>query len=232
MGKTVILNSSPPTELRPLASSDPRLAWPLYTVSEAARYLKLSTSTVHSWAYPSSHAEALVTTVRGRGWASVPFIGFAEAFVIKAAKTAGVPDHRIRPGVDAIKERAGGIPHALASRLVWTDGAELLFAAVEDDDLEVADTSQRQFRRVVEDQLKLIAWADDGFAARLRLPQFPHASVTVDPKVASGRPLLQRGAGVRIKDLIDSVRAGDSPSDVARGFGVPLEEVQEVIGNA
>jgi len=162
----------------------------------------------------------------------MPFIGFAEAFVVKAARDAGVPNHRIRPGVVAIKRRAGGIPHALVSHLVYTDGAALLLAELDDGDLDEAHTDQRQFRKAVESQLKLISWADDGFASRLRLPQFEKAQVVVDPGVASGHPLLRRGAGVRVKDLVDSVRAGDSAHDVARGFGVPVKEVHEILREA
>jgi uncharacterized protein (DUF433 family) len=162
----------------------------------------------------------------------VPFIGLAEGFVIVAAKDAGVPDHRIRPGVEAVKDEAGGLEHALASRLVWTDGAEILLDKMDDDDLDVARTDQRTFRKAIESRLKLIEY--DGtheYARRLRLPDFK-AEVTVDPRVAGGRPLLRRGVGVRVKDLRDRVAAGDSMRSVARDFGVPLGELKEIVGHS
>jgi uncharacterized protein (DUF433 family) len=160
----------------------------------------------------------------------MPFVGFAEAFVLKSALNAGVPEHRIRPGVEAIK-RELPIEFALAHKRVFTDGAELLYrAAAEDHDLEVARTSQRQFTAAVRNQLRLITYADDGYAFRLRLPRY-HAPVTVDPFVASGRPLLESG-GARVKDLIDRFQGGDSEEAIARDFAVPLEEVREVVGTA
>ena len=93
--------------------------------------------------------------------ASIPFIGFAEAFVLQAARRSGVPRNRIRPGVEAVKAELG-LQHALASKLLYTDGAELLIRAAEDDDLEVARTRQRQLTRTVMDQLRLITYEGDG----------------------------------------------------------------------
>jgi len=84
----------------------------------------------------------------------VPFIGTAEAFVIKAAERAGVPKHRIRSGVEAIRRKAGSVEHALATKLVYIDGAEILLDFLDDDlEVAVAATSQRQFKQTVKDQL-------------------------------------------------------------------------------
>lgn len=216
--------------LSPLASDDMRVAVPLYTIGEAARILRVNDSTFRYWAHPPK-GEPLVTTIAaGRRQPSVPFIGLAEGFVIAAAKDAGVPEHRIRPGVEGIKRRAGGLEHALASRQVLTDGAEILLAELDDGDLDVARTDQRAFRRAVESRLELIEYdPTDDYARTLRLPEFKKATVTVDPLVAGGRPLLRSGVGVRVKDLRDRVAAGDSIRDVADDFGIPLGEVEEVV---
>jgi uncharacterized protein (DUF433 family) len=215
--------------LEALPKDDPRVAVPIYTIGEAARYLRLSDSTLRYWTHPPK-GEPLVTTIPARGHQpTVPFIGLAEAFVIAAAKDAGVPDHRIRPGVEGIKRRAGGLEHALASRLVCTDGAEIFLAQLDDDDLDVARTDQRAFRKAVESRLKLIEYdTGDEYARRLRLPEYK-ADVTIDPRVAGGRPLLRRGVGVRVKDLRDRVAAGDSERSVARDFGIPLGELKEIV---
>lgn len=217
-------------DLQALPQDDPRVAVPLYTISEAARHLGVSGSTLRYWAYPPQ-GDPLVTTLPTAGYQpTVPFIGLAEAFVIAAAKAAGVPDHRIRPGVEGVKKKAGGLEHALASRLVWTDGAEILLDQMDDEDLDVARTDQRTFRRIIESRLKLIEYDEsDDYARRLRMPQFKKAVVTIDPRVAGGRPLLRRGVGVRVKDLRDRVEAGDSLRSVARDFGVPLGELKEIV---
>jgi uncharacterized protein (DUF433 family) len=170
----------------------------------------------------------LVTTLAGER-PSLPFIGLAEAFVVQAALNAGVPRWRIRPGVEAIRERAKNIAHALASKLVWTDGAEILWG-VAGEDLEVARTNQGQFRDAVKNQLQLITYGDDGFAQHLQLPRYTRPVVTVDPYVAGGAPLIRSGIGVRVEDVQDRVGAGDTPEEVARSFRIPIAAVREVVG--
>jgi uncharacterized protein (DUF433 family) len=216
--------------MRKLSRSDPRLRYPLYTLAEAARYLDVPTSTLYSWARPRE-GSPLIPVVHARGHSeSVPFIGFAEAFVIAAARKAGVPHHRVRPGVEAIRERAGGIEYALASQLVYTDGAEILLGQLEDD-LEVARLNQKQFTHTVHNQLRLISYARDGFAESLQLPKYSVAKVTVDPRIASGRPLIESG-GARVQDVISRALAGDTEGAIARDFAVPIQEVRELVGNA
>lgn len=216
--------------LASLPDNDFRVSVPLYTVGEAARILRVNDSTFRYWAHPPKGAP-LVTTLKAKSHQpSVPFIGLAEAFVIAAAKAAGVPDHRIRPGVEGIKRRAGGLEHALASKQVMTDGAEILLAVLEDGDLDAPHNDQRVFRAVVQSRLELIEFdPEDQYARTLRLPGYEKANVTIDPRVAGGRPLLRSGIGVRVKDLRDRVTAGDSTRDVARDFGIPLDELEEVV---
>jgi hypothetical protein len=218
-----------PLMLRPLSKDDPRVAVPLYTLSEASRYLGVPRSTLHGWARPRD-GEPLVTSYRTAGYEpSIPFVGFAEAFVIKVAERAGVPRRLIRPGVEAIRRGAGGVEHALASRIVYTDGAEILLGEL-GQDMWVARTNQQQFTETVRDQLRLITYAGDGFAVRLRLPTY-QSEVTVDPRVASGSPLLESG-GARLEDLIDRSIGGDSAESIARDFDAPLNEVKEILGRA
>jgi uncharacterized protein (DUF433 family) len=212
----------------PLSHQDPRVSRPLFTLRQAARVLAMPASTLYGWARCESGAP-LITTLPVHGHdASVPFVGFAEAFVLQAARRAGVPDHRVRPGVESIKQEFP-IEFALAHKRVFTDGAELLLRVLDDEDLEVARTNQRQFTDTVRTQLQVITYADDGFAERLRLPQYK-ALVTVDPLIASGQPLVESG-GVRVKDLVDRANGGESAKAIARDFDVPLKEVLDVLGN-
>jgi uncharacterized protein (DUF433 family) len=212
-----------------LSHDDPRVSRPLFTLRQTAHILAMAPSTLHGWAR-NTDGPPLITTLPVHGHdATVPFVGFAEAFVLQVARRAGVPDHRVRPGVEAIK-RELPIEFALAHKRVYTDGAELLFKVLDDEDLEVARTNQRQFTDVVRGQLQLISYANDGFAERLRLPQYK-AHVTVDPLIASGQPLVESG-GARVKDLIDRSNGGESAKAIARDFDIPLKEVRDILGHA
>lgn len=60
-------------------------------------------STLHAW---GRSADPLITVAPRRGQqATVPFIGFAEAFVLSAFRRDGVPLQRIRPAVEVLARR-------------------------------------------------------------------------------------------------------------------------------
>ena len=163
----------------------------------------------------------------------MPFIGFAEAYVLSAFRRAGVPMQRIRPAVEALTSTIG-VDHALASKKLYTDGAEVLFdyASSQDDadllELVVVRTGQRQFTAVVKDYLKRIHYGNDGWADRVRLPIYERAEVVVDPRRGFGLPLVVHG-GARVEDLIDRFVAGDTVADIAEDFAVSPDEVEDVI---
>ncbi len=218
-----------------LGGDDPRVAQAVFTLREAAGYLDVPKSTVHEWARPPRGQTPLITCFPSRGrQATVPFIGFAEGYVLSAFRRAGVPLQRIRPAVQAL-EATIGIEHALASRSLYTDGAEVLydFAEREADDLlelqlVVVRTGQHQFSEVVRDYLQRITYGEDGWASRVRLPSYGPAEVVVDPSIAFGLPLVVHG-GARVEDLVDRFVAGDSVAEIADDFGVPAGEVEAVI---
>ncbi len=217
--------------------NDPRIARGIFTLRETAGYLGLPKSTIHDWARAAGASRPLITCFPRRGTqATVPFIGFAEAYVLSAFRRAGVPLQRIRPAVEVLSSTIG-IEHALASKRLYTDGAEVLFDyATERDEHELLElvvvrTGQHQFSEIVRDYLQRVTYGADGWASRVRLPSYQRAEVVVDPKIAFGLPLVVHG-GARVEDLVDRFNAGDSLADIADDFGVPGEEVEDVIRGA
>ena len=168
-------------------------------------------STLHQWARPNG-AEPLVTVFPRAGRsATVPFVGFAEAFVLSALRSAGVPMQRIRPAVAKLSAEIG-LEHALVSKRVYTDGGELIFdyAKSSDDEalLTVVRTGQQHFEQIIRNYLKPISYGDDGWAQQVHLPAYRSAQVLVDPNQAFGQPLVIHG-GARVEDLVDRFQAGD-----------------------
>ena len=229
----VIPAANPGASENVIRTDDPRMSRAIFTLREAAGYLDVPKSTIHAWARPAT-GEPLITVFPGRGaQATVPFIGFAEAYVLAVFRRAGVPLQRIRPAVDALAKSIG-LEHALASKRLYTDGAEVLYDYAaernEDDLLElvVVRNGRRQFSEVVREYLKRITYAGDSWASRVRLASYQRAEVVVDPRVAFGLPLVVHG-GARVEDLVDRFVAGDTLADIAFDFGVPTEEVEDVI---
>jgi hypothetical protein len=161
-----------------IGGGDLRVTRAVFTLWEAATYLGLPNSTLHSWARPGGVAKPIITCfpVHGRE-ATVPFIGFAEAYVLSAFRRA---DATHSPAVEVLSSGIG-VEHALASKRMYTDGAEVLYdyAASENDEelrgLTVVRTGQRQFAEIVRAYLKRITYGEDGWASRVRLPAYRHA---------------------------------------------------------
>lgn len=203
---------------------------PLYSQADVARIIVAPISTVNAWAtgYTSgsgSPQPPLLTGVgSGRG-NTVSFLALAEAYVINTFRRSGLPLQRIRPAVEALREGVG-VEYALASELLATDGAEVLLKSDDPGDqrLVVLRNGQAVFREVVDDYLQFITFGDNGFATRLRLPQFTDADVTVTPTINGGRPTLTR-RGIALVDVLGRVRAGEPLGDVADDYGLTQNEV-------
>lgn len=225
------------------ANDEMRFSAPLYTVAEAARFLGVPTSTLSTWARgyvrrPPGRAEVrgarVVSSVEAPyRYPTIPFIGLAEGMVLAAFRRHGVSLQQIRKAVSVL-EREIGLDYALASRRLYTTGAVILFDyadATHEEDLagltEVV-SRQRVFAPVVREYLKRIDYARDGWAATLVSPATSRAIVIADPARSFGQPIFIHGAS-RVEDVIDRWRAGDPLAEVAEDFGVPAEDVEEVL---
>ena len=202
---------------------DPRLSRAIFTLREAAGYLDVPKSTIHAWARPPTGEPLITVFPRGGAQATVPFIGFAEAYVLAAFRRAGVPLQRIRTVVDALAQNLA-VEHALASKRLYTDGAQVLYDYAERNEDELVELviarAGRQFSEVIRDHLKRITYGSDGWASRVLLPSYQRAEVVVDPQLAFGLPLVVHG-GARVEDLVDRFAAGDTLADIAFDFDVP-----------
>jgi uncharacterized protein (DUF433 family) len=221
------------TPAQTIPSDDPRVARAIFTLRETAGYLGVPKSTIHEWARPPQRPALITVFPRQGRQATVPFIGFAEAYVLAAFRRAGVPLQRIRPTVEVLAKKIG-IDHALASKRLYTDGAEVLFDYADGHgdkellELVVVRTGQHQFSELVRDYLKRIGYGADGWASHLQLPAYTHSRVVVDPEVAFGLPVVTSG-GARVEDLVDRFLAGDTLSDIAGDFDVPHDQLEDVI---
>lgn len=222
---------------------DERFTVALYTLSEAASALGVPSTTFQTWARgyvrrpPGKSVvsgAAVVTSLPSQhGQPSVPFIGLAEGMVLAAIRHQGVPLQRIRPALDVL-QRELGVEHALASAKLYTDGAEVLFdyASHTGDesasDLVVVRHGQRVFSEVVSSYLTRITFGRDGWAQRIRLPEYQQAQVIVDPRFAFGQPSFIHGRA-RVSDALERFWAGDDLETVSREFGVPVAELEDAV---
>jgi uncharacterized protein (DUF433 family) len=167
----------------------------------------------------------------------IPFIGLAEGAVLTAIRRSGVSMQRIRPALEQLDGQIG-LSHALASRRLYTDGAEVLFDYAESADtpglaraareLVVVRNGQRVFNEVVDAYLQRLEFDDDGYVRLIRLPAYQVAEVVVDPERGFGQPIFARG-GARLEDVLGLFRAGESLDVVADEFGVPRDHLEDAL---
>jgi uncharacterized protein (DUF433 family) len=222
---------------------DSRFTTPLYTVAEAARFLGVPSSTFSTWAKgylrrppgrPEVRGQPILTSFDApRNFPTIPFAGLAEGMVLAAFRKSGVSLQHIREAV-RILEQEIKLEHVLASQRLFTAGAVILYDYADAGDgdelagLTEVVNRQRVFAPVVRDYLKRIEYSGDGWAMRLVSPATSRPIVTADPARAFGQPIFIHGAG-RVEDVIDRWKAGDPLAEVAEDFGVPSEDVEDIL---
>ncbi len=226
-----------------MTNEDIRFNKPLYTIAEAARVIEVPPSTLANWTKgyvrdrhdrPTLIGEGVVTAFPAGGRCpSIPFIGLAEAMVLAALRRSGVSMQRVRPALAAL-EREIGVAHALASRQLYTDGAEVLydFSAEQVDvdvvaSLVVVRNGQRVFVDVIREQLQRIEFGADGYANLIHVPGY-RSEVVCDPLRSFGRPIFVRG-GTRVDDVIARFQTGDSIEELTEEFGVAFTDIEDAL---
>jgi uncharacterized protein (DUF433 family) len=222
---------------------DSHYSAPIYYKAEAAHIIALPAQTFRNWSVGYAYkrldgsqvvSAPIITTVppaRPRG-VTVPFVGLAEAYIVAAFIKAGLPMQRIRPAVLWLQEHIG-LPQALASERLQTDGAEVLWdfgrqsgdpAAV--DGLVVVRSGQQVFRPVVRDYLKRVTY-EDGWTRVIQLPQFKNIDVVVDPWLNGGQPTVAQ-RGIRVTDIVNRLKAHEPTRDVAGDYDLTVRQVEAV----
>jgi|FLYL01.1.fsa_nt_gi uncharacterized protein (DUF433 family) len=225
-----------------------RFEVPLYTLTEAARIVGVPVSTLTTWAKgyvrrPGGRAEVVGEPIitylppEGPRRPSIPFVGLTEATVLAAVRRSGVPMQRIRPALHALETKLG-LDHALASRRLYTDGAEVLYDYGESHadrvegrvalQLIVIRSGQRVFTEAIQQYLQRIEYGPDGYARLIHVPIYQQAEVIVDPTRSFGAPIFERG-GARVDDVLQRFWSGESLDELSREFGVPLNQLEDVL---
>lgn len=228
-------------------ATDERFSVPLYSAAEVARYLDVPVSTFRTWVHgyerrPEGRqpvvGEPIVTTLARDAGASVPFVGLAEAHALAAIRRAGVPLQRIRPALERLQEELG-IEHVLASKALYTDGAEVLYDYAQSHgdtpearsarELVVVRHGQRVFNEVVESYLRRVEFSpDDQWAQLIHLRRYQQADVVVDPRRSFGLPIFARG-GVRLETVLSAFKAGAGIERLTAEYGVPEDDLLDVL---
>ncbi len=209
---------------------------PVYSVREAARLIGISPTTVREW---SRMGPRPLVDKKGPGGA-LSFLNLVELHVLASIRHQHqVPLERVRQALDYVR-RQWGKESPLAEQQFETDGADLFVRALNDGLLINASRhGQVAIAEVMGAYLQRIERASDGFPLRLfplyrghadtaaEVRQAP-ALIAVDPAVSFGRPVLVQ-TNIPVDVVLSRYRAGDSISELAEDFCLPIPHIEEAI---
>ena len=121
-----------------------------------------------------------------------------------------------------------GVEHALASRRLYTDSANILSLLWDNDPRSVLRNGQSVFRDVLRESLRLITWGEGAYPIRLQLPAYQQTQVFTDPRCAFGQPIFGK-TGTKVEDALERFRAGDDLPSIALDYGLDLSDVEDAV---
>ncbi|WP_432096883.1 DUF433 domain-containing protein [Streptomyces sp. bgisy100] len=201
----------------------------LLTPAETCSYLGIPSSVLACWLADTAAGAPLVHHVAPvrNGQPSVPFIGVAEAHVLRSLDALGLRMSEIREAAAVVRD-AFATPFGLVSKRMETEGADILvtprFATL--PEARRAPQGRTSVQDAVADCLRCLSWeADDDFPSSLRLRQYPDSvPVVIDPRFGHGLPVIAANR-VPVTAVTDLREAGETVEEIAFGFGMAPEQV-------
>jgi len=216
---------------------DPRET-PRYSLVEAAHYLRLPPATVSSWvrgrSYPVSRGERRSAPLIVRPVdknTRLSFSNLIEAFVLRALREA----YRIEMGsvrnALAHAEKKYGVKRLFLSNELRAAPGQL-FLDRYSDLIELSTAGQHAMRDVLEPYLERIEY-DNGLALKLypvvrREGVSGPKTVAIDPRVAFGRPIVER-RGIKTAMIAERFDVGESVRSIADDYDLEIPDVEEAI---
>ena len=223
---------------RRTATIDPR-EQPAYSLTEAARYLKLPAATLRAWTlgrpYPTSKGEGRFRPVIRPAQAKPPVLSFwnlVEAHVLRALRAEhGASIDAVRKAVD-YAERKLEIEHLLLRPELRSDAGRL-FLDRYGELINLSASGQLAMRQVMNAYLKRITWDDSRLPVRLHpflMGDVASAEmpIAIDPRVSFGRPVVA-SRGISTAAIAWRIDAGETPEDVAADYDLTTEDVERAV---
>jgi uncharacterized protein (DUF433 family) len=206
---------------------------PMYALPEAARLLRVPTSTLRWW-LEGRGDHPPVLRPEPTGSTDVTWGEFIEAGLLREYRDRKVPLQRLRPVIEILRERFD-IPYPLAHfRPFIGVGRRLLFEAQQVADLpsklglvlELVG-GQMVLDSRVDAFLHRVDFSDDELQLAQRLhPDGRRSPVVIDPTRSFGAPTLR---GIRTDALAELVEAGEPPELVAEEYGLTPDELKAAL---
>lgn len=217
--------------------TDPRDI-PTYSISDAARYLRIPAGTIRSWTvgrkYPTANGSNFfrpLIPIRDFKPKLLSFTNLIEVHVLRAIRKHHVDLDKVRDALDFIEEEFQA-SHPLARESFLTDGVDL-FIERYGFLINASKNEQSELKASFNAHLERIEPDDAGLAIKLypftrsRDEDSPRL-VVIDTRIAFGR-LVIAGTGIAARVLLERYRAGDSIEYLAHDYNCDQEMIDEAI---
>jgi uncharacterized protein (DUF433 family) len=199
---------------------------PAYSVAGAARYLRLSPSTLRQWIV----GESAVVRLANHNPPELSFANLLECHVINALRER-LSMESVRNGIETA-ERMYETEHPLLDSRARTDGVSLLFQSENTEDNAIVNVSrggQMVMSPIVSIFLQRINFEDVKLFPFVRIHSANEPKiVSIGPRIASGRSVID-GTGISTAIIASRFDAREKPSALAREYGLDEEQVFEAI---
>ncbi len=211
---------------------------PCYSVSEAAYYLGIPTSTLHTWITGVRYVS------RGMQRKSKPliepadpktgllsFYNIVEAHILVSTRRRRIPMNRVRIAVEYVREKIGG-RHPLATYKFATIGKSVFIHQLEGQTVDASRYGQPALGDVLDKYLRGIKRSKvDNLPIEIQ-PMRPKtlqpSPVVIDPYISSGKPVI-KSTGIVASVVWQRASAGESIPDLAIDYGLDESEIAKVV---
>ncbi len=207
--------------------------FPRYSISEAAFYVRVPSSTLYAWTkgqdyhLASGHRRTFIPLIdladKKNGLLS--FYNLVEAHILRfTTEERNLPLKSVRKALDFVQEAFPG-PHPLLTHDFETSGKELFVTAL-GTTLNATAHGQSVMREILSQYLKLIPRDASGLPIRV----FPINSkrLAIDPYFSSGKPIV-RDRGITASVLWGRHKSGENFAQIGNDYGISASEVKEAI---
>ena len=207
-------------------SEPSRIGVGLYSISEAARLLKVPSQRIRRWVDPR---EGLIQRVLSPDEMALTFLELMELQFVQMFKEAGVSFQTIRSAAKTAAQQFG-CPYPFTVHRFDTDGrtifATLIKAERKEALVEDLKHGQYVFDSIIRPFFKKLEYRQDEAIRFWPLSQ--RGRVVLDPQRQFGKP-IDAPTGVPTQALFLATKAGDDPSNVATWFNVPVAAVTAAV---
>lgn len=194
----------------------------MYDVVEAARLVRVSPSSVATWAQKTTRREGLVTPSLQGGLYS--FHDLISLRVVAELARRRVPLRTIDSAIQDLRRRLEtDRPFAHKNLRLATVGSAI-FAEFRQEWIDVGKGGQAAFQSIILAALKGVEYGDDMMANLWR----PRERVWLNPRVQAGASCIDRRR-VPTALVHSIVNSGDHPLDVAADYDLSLDEVTAAV---